>query len=70
MSLLTCFFLQNVLRAALGLTTVVTPAVLTVLMATVITLTGPVPVVVNQDLTLTRISYAIQVSKIGLTHLL
>jgi len=55
--------LQSVLRAALDLTTAVTPAVLTVLMANVITLTGPVPVDVNRDTTLTRASYAIQVSK-------
>ena len=55
--------LQNVLRAALGLTTAVTPAVLTVLMETVITLTDPVSVGVNQDMTLTRASFAIKVSK-------
>jgi len=55
--------LQNVLGAALDLTTAARSVVLTVLVATVITLTDPVPVVVNQDTTLIRASYAIQVSK-------
>jgi len=53
--------LQNVRRAVLDLTTAVRFVVLTVLMETVITLTDHVPVDVNQDTTLTRISYAIQV---------
>jgi len=43
------------------LTTAVTHAVLTVLAATVITLTGSVPMDVNRDMTLTRVSFAIQV---------
>ena len=47
------------------LTTAVKHAVHTVLVATVITLTGPVPVDVNQDTTLTRVSFAIQVSRHG-----
>jgi len=55
--------LQNVLRAALDLTTAARSVVLTVLVATVITLTGPVLVDVNQDTTLTRASFAIKVSK-------
>ena len=55
--------LQNVLRAALDLTTAARSVVLTVLVAIVITLTGPVPVDVYRDTTLTRASYAIQVSK-------
>jgi len=44
------------------LTTAVTHAVHTVLAATVITLTGPVPMDVNQDTTLTGVSFAIQVN--------
>ena len=55
------YILQRVLRAALGLTTAVTHAVHTVLVATVITLTAPVPGDVNQDMTFNRVSFAIQV---------
>ena len=54
----------------MGLTTAVTPVVLTVLVATVITLTDPVLVDVNQDTTLTRASFAIKVSKNDLMNLL
>ena len=43
------------------LTTAITHAVITVLVATVITLTGPVPLDVNQDMTLTRVCFVIQV---------
>jgi len=45
------------------LTTAVTHAVHTVLVATVITLTGPVPMDVIQDMTLARVSFVIQVSR-------
>jgi len=55
--------LQNVPGAVLDLTTAVRSVVLNVLMANVITLTGPVLVDVNQDTTLERVSYVIQVSK-------
>jgi len=43
-------------------TTAITHAVHTVLAATVITLTGPVSGDVHQDMTLTRVSFAIQVN--------
>jgi len=57
------YFIQNAPVVRTVLTTAVTPVVHTVLVATVITLTGPVPMDVNQDTTLTIVSYAIQVCK-------
>jgi len=54
--------LQNAPTVRTVLTTAVTHAVHTVLAVTVITLTGPVPGDVNQDTTLTRVSFATQVN--------